>query len=87
MFLLENFVSLTQPWIKICGITQNKDADYAAQLGVNALGFVFYPKSPRSITSKVLPKIIENLKKNNNVAMIGDGINAVSYTHLRAHET
>ena len=53
---------MTQPWIKICGITQNKDADYAAQLGVNALGFVFYSKSPRSISSKVLPKIIENLK-------------------------
>ena len=53
---------MTQPWIKICGITQSKVADYAAQLGVNALGFVFYPKSPRSITSKVLPKIIENLK-------------------------
>ena len=53
---------MTQPWIKICGITQNKDADYAAQLGVNALGFVFYSKSPRSITSKVLPEIIENLK-------------------------
>ena len=43
---------------KICGITQNKDADYAAQLGVNALGFVFYSKSPRSISSKVL-KIID----------------------------
>ncbi len=53
---------MTRPWIKICGITQNKDADYAAQLGVNALGFVFYSKSPRSISSKVLPKIIENLK-------------------------
>ena len=53
---------MTQPWIKICGVTQNKDADYAAELGVNALGFVFYPNSPRAVSLKVLPKITENLK-------------------------
>ena len=53
---------MTQAWIKICGVTQNKDADYAAELGVNALGFVFYPNSPRAVSLKVLPKITENLK-------------------------
>ena len=55
---------MTQAWIKICGVTQNKDADYAAALGVNALGFVFYPNSPRAVSLKVLPKIIENLEKS-----------------------
>ena len=61
---LEKYGSLTQPWIKICGVTQNEDADYAAELGVDALGFVFYSSSPRAVSLKVLPKIIENLKRS-----------------------
>jgi len=35
--------------IKICGITRLEDAHAAAALGATALGFVFWPKSPRFI--------------------------------------
>ena len=35
--------------IKICGITRSADAQEAARLGVHALGFVFWPGSPRAI--------------------------------------
>lgn len=35
--------------IKVCGITRLEDARLAAGLGVDALGFVFYPASPRYI--------------------------------------
>lgn len=35
--------------IKICGITNLQDAIRAAQLGVDYLGFNFYPKSPRCV--------------------------------------
>lgn len=47
--------------IKVCGITRLEDALAASALGVDAIGFVFYPKSPRYIEPTKAAAIIRKL--------------------------
>ncbi|WP_296255099.1 MULTISPECIES: phosphoribosylanthranilate isomerase [unclassified Pseudomonas] len=46
---------------KICGITCIEDALAAVDAGADAIGFVFYPKSPRAVTIEQAQAIVAQL--------------------------
>ena len=60
--------SLRRTRVKMCGTTRREDALAAVRLGVDALGFIFYEKSPRYIAPenaaalfKCLPPFIDRV--------------------------
>jgi phosphoribosylanthranilate isomerase len=44
--------------LKICGITNQEDADAAVRAGANAIGFNFYPRSPRYVAPEQAARIV-----------------------------
>ncbi|MBP6681888.1 MAG: N-(5'-phosphoribosyl)anthranilate isomerase, partial [Halioglobus sp.] len=49
---------MTHTRIKICGITTTADAAAVVASGAEAMGLVFYPRSPRAVTPAQAAEII-----------------------------
>jgi phosphoribosylanthranilate isomerase len=48
--------------VKVCGITRREDALTAAEAGASAIGFIFYPKSPRYVAPERAAELGEGLE-------------------------
>ena len=64
--------------VKICGITRAVDAEFAAEAGADAIGFVFWPGSPRAVSRDAAVRITRNLGKH--VMRVGVFVNADAQT-------
>jgi phosphoribosylanthranilate isomerase len=48
-------------FVKVCGITRLTDALYAVEQGATALGFIFWPRSPRAVSPERAAEIVAEL--------------------------
>jgi phosphoribosylanthranilate isomerase len=64
-------------YIKICGLTKLDQAQSIAQMGVDAIGFICVPASPRYISTKAIGQITSNLTNSReSLDLIGVFLNA-----------
>src|ERR671914_715331 len=80
--------------IKICGITRTTDAGAAASAGADAIGLVFYPPSPRYVSTEraveirdALPPFVQTvaLFVNADAAQVAQVIGRVHPAMLQFH--
>jgi phosphoribosylanthranilate isomerase len=68
-------------WIKICGTTNLEDALTSVNAGADALGFVFYEKSPRKIDPETAQAIVAKLPSG--IEKVGVFVNEPVQTILK----
>src|ERR1700752_1940690 len=69
-------------WVKICGMTNLEDALVAVEAGADAVGFVFYEKSPRCVSIETAREIVEKLPES--VEKVGVFVDAACSTWTEA---
>ena len=70
--------------IKICGITTMDDAIMAFAYGADALGFIFYRKSPRYLTPEAAMRIIHELP--GDISKVGVFVNHDAHAVRQIYE-
>jgi len=80
--------------IKICGLTREQDVDAAVAAGADALGFVFYPRSPRHVSVARAAALVARLPPfvtpvglfvNASAAELRDALGAIPHLLLQFH--
>ena len=80
--------------IKVCGITEERDAIEAVLLGVDAIGFVFWKGSPRYIAPRDAGRIVSKLPPfvacvgvfvDESPAAVMDAVYAAGLTAIQLH--
>ncbi|HVU17893.1 MAG TPA: phosphoribosylanthranilate isomerase [Candidatus Didemnitutus sp.] len=56
--------------VKICGLTRVQDAEAAADIGADYLGFIFHEKSPRNLSFEDYRRIAKKLPDTRKVAVV-----------------
>ena len=67
------------PQVKICGLTRPDEAAACADMGADAIGLVFFSKSPRNITRAAARTVVDALPQS--VAAVGVFVNT-SFTFI-----
>ena len=80
--------------VKVCGITQLEDAEYAVELGAWALGFNFWPESKRAVDPGVAAGITRVMRRkvelvgvfvNQSIDEIASSVDVLGLTHVQLH--
>lgn len=80
--------------VKVCGITREEDAQAASRSGADAIGFVFYPVSPRCIDvaragaiAASIPPFVSSvgLFVNADAAVVDQVLEAIRLDYLQFH--
>ncbi|MDX1503621.1 MAG: phosphoribosylanthranilate isomerase [Thermoanaerobaculia bacterium] len=65
-----------RPWVKICGVTREADAERAVELGADFLGLNFWPGSPRRVGPERAARIARVVA--GRAALVGIFVNATA---------